>query len=103
MIIEVRAIKTIETSVIGFRSLLKDGYAKCTTLVHLILLRKQRLMKHCVLLRIAWSQKGHVMCANPVHLEHLRVQRLMNNSAMSPFYEEAANGRRKHICNKKIV
>ncbi len=53
-------------------------------LVHLILLRKQRLMKHCVLLRIAWSQNGHVMCANPIHLDYLRMQRLMKNSAMPP-------------------
>jgi hypothetical protein len=62
---------------------MKDGHAKCATLVHLILLRKQRLIKHCVLSRIAWTQNGDEMCANPGHLEHLRMQRLMKNSAMS--------------------
>jgi hypothetical protein len=78
---------------------MKDGHAKYDTLVHFILLRKHRLMKHCVLSRIAWTQNGHVMCANPVHLEHLRMQRLMKNSAMSPPCAEAANGGRIYICS----
>jgi hypothetical protein len=79
---------------------MKDGLANCATLVHLILPRKQRLMKHCVLSRIAWIQNEDVMCANPVHLEHLRMQRLMKNSAMSPCPPQAedTNGGRICIC-----
>jgi hypothetical protein len=80
---------------------LKDGHAKCGMLVHLILLRKQRLMKQCVL--IVWTQNGHGVCANPVHLEHLRMQRLMKNSAMSPPCAEAANRGRIYICSSFVV
>jgi hypothetical protein len=78
------------------------GHAKCATLVHLIPLRKQRLMKHCVLPRRAWSQNGHVMGGKPVHLEHLRMQRLMKNSALSPPCAEAANGGRIYFRSKKV-
>jgi len=46
-------------------------------------LRKQRLMKRCVLPRRAWSKNGRVMYASPVHLILLRKQRLMKNSAFS--------------------
>jgi hypothetical protein len=37
---------------------LNDGCANCANLVHLTLLRKQRLMKHCVLPSRAWLQNG---------------------------------------------
>jgi hypothetical protein len=79
---------------------MKDGHAKCATFVHLILPRKQRLMKYYVLSRIAWTQNRDVMCANPVHLEHSRMQRLMKNSAMSPAPPRAedAYGGRIYIC-----
>ena len=66
-----------ELYIVGY---LKDGRAKCASLFHLLLLRKQRLMKHCVLPRRAWSQNGHVIRANLVHLKHLRMLRPMNNS-----------------------
>jgi hypothetical protein len=63
-------------------------------LVHLKLLRKQRLMKHYALTRRALSQHGHVMCANPVNLKHFRKQRHMKDSAASPHVGGTNQGKR---------
>jgi hypothetical protein len=65
------------------RGRLKGGHVMYANPVHLKRLRKQRLMKRCVLPRRAWSQNGRVMYVNLVDLIHSRKQRLMKNSAVS--------------------